>query len=80
MLEHQNIKNAFAKSYTPDFSEKVFVVKKVKNTVLWTYVINELNGKEIVGTFYEKQLQKTNQNNCRTERVIRKNGDKSYFK
>ena len=41
--------------------EEVFVIKKVKNTVPWTYVINDLNGEEIIGTFYEKELQKTNQ-------------------
>ena len=38
--------------------EEVFIIKKVKNTVLWTQVINYLNGEEIVGTFYEKELQK----------------------
>ena len=54
-------KNIFAKSYTPNWSEEVFVIKKVKNTVLWTYVINDLNGEEIMGTFCEKELQKTNQ-------------------
>ena len=53
-------KNIFAKGYTPNWSEEVFVIKKVKNTVPWTYVINDLNGKEIIGTFYEKELQKTN--------------------
>ena len=37
--------------YVPNWSEEVFVIKKVKNTVLWTYVINDLNGEEIVGTF-----------------------------
>ena len=42
----------FAKDYTPNGSEEVFVIKNVKNTVLWTYVINNLNGEEIVGTFY----------------------------
>ena len=47
-------KNIFAKGYTPNWSEEVFVVKKVKNTVPWTYVINDLNGEEITGTFYEK--------------------------
>ena len=41
--------------------EEVFVIKKVKNTVPWTYVINDLNGEVIIGTFYEKELQKTNQ-------------------
>ena len=37
-------KNIFAKGYTPNWSEEVFVIKKVKNTVSWTYVINDLNG------------------------------------
>ena len=37
------------------------MIKKVKNTVPWTYFINDLNGKEVVGTFYKKELQKTNQ-------------------
>ena len=54
-------KNIFAKDYSPNWSEEVFVIKKVKNTVPWTYVINDLNGEEIIGTFYEKELQKTNQ-------------------
>ena len=40
--------------------KEVFVVNKIKNTVPWTYVINDLNGKEITGTFYERELQKTN--------------------
>ena len=47
-------KNIFAKGYTPNWSEEVFVVSKIKNTVPWTYVINDLNGEEIIGTFYEK--------------------------
>ena len=54
-------KNIFAKGYTPNWSEEAFVVSKIKNTVPWTYVINDLNGEEIIGTFYEKELQKTNQ-------------------
>ena len=54
-------KNIFAKRYTPNWSEEVFVIKKVKNTVPWTYFINDLNGEEIIGTCYEKKLQKTNQ-------------------
>ena len=37
-------KNIFAKGYTPNWSEKVFVVSKIKNTVPWAYVINDLNG------------------------------------
>ena len=50
----------FAKGYTLNWSEEVFVIKEVKNTVPWTYVINDLNGEEIIGTFYKKELQKTN--------------------
>ena len=51
-------KNIFAKGYTPNWSEEVLVIKKVKNTVPWTYVINDLNGEEIMGTFYQKELKK----------------------
>ena len=46
-----------------------FVTKKVKNTVPWTYVISDLKGEEIVGKFYEKDLQKTNQKEFRVEKV-----------
>ena len=73
-------KNIFAKGYMPNWSEEVFVIKKVKNTVPWTYVINNLNGEEITGTFYEKELQKTNQEEFRIEKVIRRKGDKLYVK
>ena len=45
-------KNIFAKGCTPNWSEEVFVIKKVKNTLPWTYVINDLNGEEIILTFY----------------------------
>ena len=37
-------KNIFAKGYAPNWCEEVFVIKKLKNTVPWTYVINDLNG------------------------------------
>ena len=53
-------KNIFAKGYITNWSEEDFVIKKVKNTVPWTYVISDLNGEEIVGTFYEKKIQKIN--------------------
>ena len=49
-------KNIFAKGYTPNRSEEVFVIKKVKNTVPWTHVIIDFNGEEIIGIFYEKEL------------------------
>ena len=43
-------KNIFGKGYTPNWSEEVFVVKETKNTVPWTYVINDLDGKQIKST------------------------------
>ena len=65
-------KNIFAKRYTPNWSEEVFVIKEVKNTVPWTYVINDLNGEKIIGRIYEKELQKTNQQEFSIEKVIKK--------
>ena len=64
-------KNIFAKGYIPNWSEEVFVIKKIKNTVSWTHVINDLNDEEITGIFYEKELQKTSQEEFRIEKVIR---------
>ena len=51
-------KNIFAKGYTPNWSEEVFIINKIKNAVPWTYFINDLNGGESTGSFYEKELQK----------------------
>ena len=65
-------KNVFTKGYTPNWPEEGFVIKKVKNTFPWTYVINDLNGNEIIGTFYVKGLRNTNQQEFRTEKVIKK--------
>ena len=73
-------KNIFAKGYIPIWSEEVFVISKIKNTVPWTYFINDLNGEEIIGIFYEKELQKTNQNKFRIEKAIKRKGDKLYVK
>ena len=73
-------KNIFVKGYIPNWSQEAFVIKKVKNTVPWTYVTNDLNGDEIIGTFYVKELQKTNQQELRIEKVIKKKGDKLYVK
>ena len=73
--------NIFAKKCAPNWPKEVFMIKKIKNTAPWTYyVISDLNGKEIVGTFYEKQLQKTNQEEFRIEKVMKKKGDKLYAK
>ena len=71
MLKYQNIKIFSQKVYTRNWSEKVFMIKKIKDTVPWTYVIIDLNGEEIAGTFNEKELQKTNQKEFRIEKVIK---------
>ena len=73
-------KNIFAKGYTPNWSEEIFVIKEIKNTVPWIYVINDLNGEEIIGTFYEKELQKIDQQEFRIEKVIKEKGKKQYVK
>ena len=57
-----------------------FAVSKIKNTVPWTCVISDLNGESIIGSFYEKELQKTSQEKFRIERVIKRKGDKLYVK
>ena len=51
-------KNIFAKGYTPNWSEEVFVISKIKNIVPWTYVDIDVNDDLINGSFYEKELQK----------------------
>ena len=71
-------KNIFVKDYVPNWSEEVFVITKVKNTVPWTYIISDLKGKEIVGTFYEKELQKANQKEFKIIKAIKRNSDKLY--
>ena len=71
-------KNIFAKGYSQNWSEKVFVVSEIKDTVLWSCVISDLNGEPITGIFYEKELQKTNQKYFRIEKVLKRKGDELY--
>ena len=78
MLGFRSIKNIFAKGF--HWSEEIFIVKKIKNTVPWTHVISDLNGEEIVGSFYEQELQKTNEKELRIEKVIKQKGNKLYVK
>ena len=47
----------------PNWSEVVFVISKIKNTVPYTYIINDLNDEEIIGTFYEKKYRRLIKNN-----------------
>ena len=78
MLEYQNTKTS--KEYTQKWSEEVFVVNKIKATIPWTYVISDLNGEPITGSFFGKELRKTSQEKFRIEKVIKRKGDKLYVK
>ena len=73
-------KKFFAKGYTPNWYEEGFIIKKVKNTFPWTYVFSDFKGQEIIGTFYEKELKKTNQEEFRIEKLIKRKGNKLYVK
>ena len=68
------------KDYVLYWSEEVFMIKKNKNIVLWSCVISNFDGEKIVGRFYKKELQKTNQEQFSIEKIIKKNGDKLYVK
>ena len=72
-------KNIFAKGYMSNWSEEIFIIKKIRNTVPWAYVINDFNGEDIIGT-YENELQGTKLNEFRIEKVIKRKGDKLYVK
>ena len=60
--------------------KRFFFISKIKNTVPWTYVINDLNGEEIIGSFYEKELQKTSQKEFKIEKVLKRKDNKLYVK
>ena len=70
-------KNIFAKGYTPNWSEEVFLIKKAKNTALRAYVISDLNGGKTVGMFYEKELKKRNNS---VKKLIKRKSDKLHVK
>ena len=80
MFEYQNTKMFLLKDISQILSEEVFVIKEVKNTVPWIYVISDLDGEKTIGTFYEKELQKTNQEKLRVEKLIKIKSDKLYVK
>ena len=52
-------KNIFAKGYTPNWSREIFIVNKINDTVPYTYNIKDLNDEEIIGRFYDRELQKS---------------------
>ena len=69
-----------AKRDALNWSEEVFVIIKIKNTAPWTYVIKDLNGEEIAGIFYKKELQRTNQKEFRIKKVIKRKENKLHVK
>ena len=73
-------KNIFSKGYLTDWSEEIFIINKVKNIVPWTYLINDLKGEKIKGSFHGKELQKTKQKEFRIEKIIKRKGNKLYVK
>ena len=78
ILEYQNIK-MFLQTVTLQIGQKKFLwLKKLENTVPWTYVINDLKREEIFGTFFENKFNQTNQKEFRIEKVTKKKGDKLY--
>ena len=52
-------KNRFAKGYTPNWSKEIFIVDKTNDTGPYTYNLKDLNDEEIIGSFYDQELQKT---------------------
>ena len=79
MLESQNIKTFLLKDIFQIGQKKLSLLIKLK-IVAWTYAISDLNGGEITGTFYEKELPKTNQKEFRIEKILKRKGDKLYVK
>ena len=73
-------KSIFEKGYTPRWTEEIFTVSELRYTDPPTYKITDMNGEEIKGSFYEPELQKTEQEVFRIEKIIRRKGDKSLVK
>ena len=73
-------RHILAKEYTPNWSEEVFLVSEIKNSVPWTYVVSDLNGEDITGSFYEKELQKAGQEKSRIKKVLKREVDKLHVK
>ena len=70
-------KKIFANDYVPNWSEEVFMIKKVKNTGLQTFVVSDFKGQETLVTFYEKEQQKINQKKQRVKKLIKRKSDKT---
>ena len=73
-------KKVFEKGYTTRWTEEIFTITEIQNTNPVTYKLADLQGEEIKGTFYEPELQKTEQQIFRIEKVIKKDKNKSLVK
>ena len=73
-------KKTFEKGYTPRWTEEVFTISQQQNTRPPTYKIQDYNGEDIQGTFYEQELQKTTQDVYRIEKVMKRKGNKALVK
>ena len=79
MTDFRNIKTFLLKD-TLQIGQKKFLLLVKLKTVPWTYVVSDLSGEEITGSFYETELQKTIQEKFRIEKVLKRKGDKLYVK
>ena len=70
----------FEKGFTPNWTEEVFQVSLVKHTNLITYSLEDLRGEPIKDSFYKQELQATDQQIFRIERVLRRQGQRAYVK
>ena len=66
------VKGLFEKGYLPNWSEALYIVDTVKNTNPYTYTVQDMNGEEVLGSFYTEELQKSTQEVFRIEKIIRK--------
>ena len=73
-------KKQFEKGFTPNWTEEIFTISKVKSTKPPTYIIQDLNGETIKGSFYEAELQKTNQDTFRIDKIVKKRTTKDGIK
>ena len=73
-------KKVFEKGYTTRWTEEIFTIKEIRNTNPITYKLEDLQGEEVKGTFYEPELQKTEQQIYRIEKIIKKKKNKSLVK
>ena len=73
-------KKVFEKGYTTRWTEEIFTIKEIRDTNPITYILEDLQGEEIKGTFYEPELQKSKQQISRIEKVIEEKKGKSFVK